>query len=160
MNIIKIINSKNVKIDFGHRQRSQKGHYHVRKLQIGKLCFYVTWDTLLRIRSVREIDNRIPMWRRRKLKAIVYDRSGGKCEICGKEQEYQLMETHHVLPVGRFPHLVLAKKNLMCLCHACHKEAHNNPYLWVALMEQKAKEMGIELREYYNIPQQEELLKV
>ena len=35
------------------------------------------------------------------------------------------------------------------LCHRCHKEVHCNPYLNIQMMEDKAKEMGIELKGRY-----------
>jgi hypothetical protein len=34
-------------------------------------------------------------------------------------------------------------------CYRCHKNIHNDPYLNIRIMEQKAAELGIDLNEFY-----------
>ena len=66
-----------------------------------------------------------------------------------KQFDISFMELHHVLPWSRFPELRAKKSNQLLLCHDCHKEIHCNPYLNIRLMEDKAKEFGIDLKERY-----------
>ena len=87
----------------------------------------------------------------RDMKVKMYKKLQGVCPICGKHFDPQWMELHHVLPWHRFPELRGMKKNHMLLCHDCHKEIHCNPYLNIRLQEEKAKELGINLKKYYDL---------
>ena len=85
----------------------------------------------------------------RQIKGKLYKKQGGCCPHCGKQFDISFMELHHVLPWSRFPELRAKKRNQLLLCHDCHKEIHCNPYLNIRLMEEKAKEFGIDLKERY-----------
>lgn len=81
----------------------------------------------------------------------IFEQQEHRCPMCGAEFEsHKLMEAHHVLSWGRFPELRQKRENIVMLCHCCHKEVHCNPYLNIQLMEQKAKELGIDLKERYD----------
>lgn len=84
-------------------------------------------------------------------KRICYERQEGICPECGQHFEYKQMECHHVLPWCRFPELRLSTDNIALLCHHCHKEIHCNPYRNIQMMEAKAKELGIDLNERYDM---------
>jgi hypothetical protein len=84
-------------------------------------------------------------------KRKLYERQGGCCPHCGQPFDYEQMELHHVLPLSRFPELGQSIRNGIMLCHRCHKEVHCNPYLNIRMMEDKAKEMGIELKDRYEL---------
>ena len=86
----------------------------------------------------------------RDIKGQLYKKQDGICPHCGKKFEVSYMELHHILPWARFPELRQKKRNQLLLCHDCHKEIHCNPYLNIKLMEEKAKEFGIDLNEKYN----------
>ena len=86
----------------------------------------------------------------RDIKGKMYENQYGICPHCGKHFEMSYMELHHVLPWSRFPELRAKRKNQLLLCHDCHKEIHCNPYLNIRLMEEKAKEFGIDLKERYD----------
>ena len=86
----------------------------------------------------------------RDIKGKMYEKQQGICPHCGKHFEMSYMELHHVLPWARFPELRTKRKNQLLLCHDCHKEIHCNPYLNIRLMEEKAKEFGIDLKERYD----------
>ena len=80
----------------------------------------------------------------------LFEAQGRRCPHCGKEATtFKELEAHHVLPWGRFPELRNKQKNLILLCHRCHKEVHCNPWLNIAMMERKAEELGIDLAERY-----------
>jgi CRISPR/Cas system Type II protein with McrA/HNH and RuvC-like nuclease domain len=85
-----------------------------------------------------------------KIKQQLYEQAEGKCPHCGKEFDIKVMEMHHILPYSRFTDLGLDIRNLILLCHKCHKEIHCDPYLNIRLMEEKAQELGINLDERYN----------
>ena len=86
----------------------------------------------------------------RDIKAQLYKKQDGCCPHCGKQFDMNYMELHHILPWARFPELRQKKRNQLLLCHDCHKEIHCNPYLNIRLMEEKAKEFGIDLNERYD----------
>ena len=86
----------------------------------------------------------------RDIREKLFEAQGRRCPHCGKEAAtFRELETHHVLPWGRFPELRNKRKNLILLCHRCHKEVHCNPWLNIAMMEKKAEELGIDLTERY-----------
>lgn len=82
-------------------------------------------------------------------KLKVYERQQHRCPHCGREFEYAQLENHHILPVNRFPEYQWSIRNMILLCHGCHKEVHMNPYKNIEMMEKKAKELGVNLNERY-----------
>ena len=81
---------------------------------------------------------------RREVKAA----QGNRCPMCGEVSER--MELHHILPVARFPELWDDRRNCVALCHDCHKEIHCNPWANIWMMQEKAAELGIDLRQKYD----------
>ena len=86
----------------------------------------------------------------RDIKGRMYEKQQGRCPHCGGGYDLSMMELHHVLPWARFPELRASSRNMLLLCHNCHKEIHCNPFLNIRLMEQKAAELGINLKERYD----------
>ena len=86
----------------------------------------------------------------RDIKGKMYEKQEHRCPHCGKEFPINRRELHHVLPWARFPEMRTKRANQLLLCHDCHKEIHCNPYLNIRLMEEKAKEFGIDLNERYD----------
>ena len=85
----------------------------------------------------------------RDIKEKLYKKCEGVCPHCGQHHDISFMEIHHVLPWARFPELRGTKRNMMLLCHHCHKEVHINPWLNIQLMQAKAQELNINLNERY-----------
>ena len=85
----------------------------------------------------------------RDIKGKMYEKNGHRCPHCGQEFELDVMELHHILPWARFPEWRASSKNMILLCHRCHKEVHCNPYKNIRMMEAKAEELGIDLTERY-----------
>ena len=85
------------------------------------------------------------------IKRKLYERQDHKCPHCGREFTFEEMELHHVLSVARYPELKQSIRNGLMLCHDCHKEVHCNPYRNIRMMEEKAKELGIDLDERYEL---------
>lgn len=84
-------------------------------------------------------------------KRKIYERQEHKCPHCGQVFEYDQLENHHYLPVGRFPELQWSIRNMILLCHKCHKEVHMNPWKNIEMMKEKAQEFGIDLNERYEL---------
>ena len=85
----------------------------------------------------------------RRVKERLYKEHDGRCPHCGRKFGQDAMEMHHVLPYARFQDLINDERNMILLCHDCHKEIHCNPWRNIRLMEQKASELGIDLGERY-----------
>lgn len=131
-----------------HRIVWQKQWYI--KLRIGRLYFYLS-NCRMKRRPVRDMIYTNNVQDRCVLnKQKLYERQGGCCPHCGQAFGYDVMELHHVLPLSRFPELGKSIRNGIMLCHKCHKEIHNNPYKEIAMMEAKAKELNINIRDYYD----------
>ena len=130
------------------QRRWQQGW--AKKFRIGRLYFYVS-NCRMKKRPIRDLlYTGYVQDRCQENKRKLYDRQGGKCPHCGLPFDYEQMELHHILPVGRFPKLGGAIRNSIMLCHRCHKEVHMNPWMNIQMMKAKAEEMGIDLREYYD----------
>ena len=78
--------------------------------------------------KVKKHRNEMTGWERRRLKAYIYKRADGLCECCGKALEENDIEMHHIAPVCLAPELSKNKDNLLCLCTACHRRIHSNPF--------------------------------
>lgn len=78
-----------------------------------------------------------------------YKQKGGLCECCGKRLNYHAAEIHHVLPFSEFQQYGTNPANLEVVCHECHHAIHHNPYVNLRRMEEKARELGFNLMEYY-----------
>jgi hypothetical protein len=120
-----------------------------KKLRIGKLYFYVS-NVRMKKRQVRDLTyTNHAQEHVVNNKAKLYERQEGVCPHCGQEFALEDMELHHVLPLSRFPELGQSIRNSIVLCRRCHKEVHCNPWLNIQMMEEKAKEMNIDLKEHY-----------
>ena len=120
-----------------------------KKFRIGRLYLYVS-NCRMKKRPIRDLMCQgFAKDRVIENKMKLYERQGGCCPICGQPFEYDQLELHHILSLSRFPELGQSIRNGIMLCHRCHKEVHCNPYLNIQMMEDKAKEMGIDLTKRY-----------
>ncbi len=78
-----------------------------------------------------------------------YRQNGGTCDLCGRKMDLEDMQMHHILPYAEFPQYGTNPQNLEITCDDCHHAIHMNPYLNLRRMEQKAREFGFDLQEYY-----------
>lgn len=42
------------------------------------------------------------------------------------------------------------ERNVLLLCHDCHQEIHSNPLKQVEMMQKKADELGVDLKDFYD----------
>ncbi len=117
--------------------------------KFGNWRFYITKNIRLKRRNNRDMTSE--MFNRKDFRKHCYERSGHKCEICGKELTWETNELHHILPIHRFPQFAMDERNMQCLCHSCHKDIHCDPYKNIRQIEAKAKELGINLKDYYDV---------
>lgn len=80
--------------------------------------------------KIKKFRNEMTAKKRRAIKLWLLDRTGGKCEMCGRTVEYGTMSLHHILPVSMAPELSTTKSNMMCLCSDCHRKIHRNPLVY------------------------------
>lgn len=78
-----------------------------------------------------------------------YKQNCGTCDLCGKPIDFDELQLHHILPFGEFPQYGTNPANMEIACDECHHALHMNPYENLRRMEQKARELGFDLREYY-----------
>ena len=115
-------------------------------IRIARGWFYITFSNC-QVKKRNNCDYRHNLW---DVKCNLYKKCEGVCPQCGEHIDINQMEIHHVLPWSRFPELQGAKRNMMLLCHHCHKEVHLNPWLNIQLMQAKAQELNINLNERYD----------
>lgn len=123
---------------------------YLRYKLFNKIYIYIS-DVRLRRRQKRdtisdEKNNREEWFHN--VKIPVMNRANCCCELCGLNVRRK-GEIHHILPYSIFPMLYHDTNNMLFLCKRCHNEVHNNPYLNIQLMEMKAKEYNINIKDYY-----------
>ena len=99
-------------------------------------------------RKADDRDNIDSTYRMKDIRRDVKAAQGNRCPMCG--EVWERMELHHILPVARFPELWDDRRNYVALCHDCHKEIHCNPWANIWMMQEKAAELGIDLRQKYD----------
>ena len=120
-------------------------------IKIGRLFFTVS-TAPVKMKGQRQCGDRGNIdttFRMKNLRRRVKREFGNVCPCCGSRSER--MELHHVLPVARFPELWDDRRNVVALCHDCHREIHCNPFANIALIRAKADELGLELGERYDM---------
>lgn len=85
-----------------------------------------------------------------KMKHKLYESTDGCCQVCGKKHDFKHLQLHHILPFARISQFATDERNVMLLCHRCHQEIHSNPLKQVEQMKAKAKELGVDLKDYYD----------
>lgn len=79
-----------------------------------------------------------------------FKQNGGTCDLCGRKISMEDIQMHHILPFAEFPQYGMNPQNLELTCDECHHAIHMNPYVNLRRMEQKAREFGFDLQEYYS----------
>lgn len=127
-----------------------------RKRWILRYHLFGLWFAIANCRVQKRwgIENRLPSDKgrndMREIKTKIYEKQGRCCPICGQHFEYKEMEAHHILPFARFRELSMKHRNIIMLCHHCHREVHLNPYLNLQMQEDVAQHFGIDLKQRYN----------
>ena len=115
-----------------------------------KIYIYIS-DVRLRRRQKRDTisdDKEMRVRWYNEVRVPLMNRTECKCELCGLNVRKK-GEIHHILPYHIFQSLYYDTNNMLFLCKKCHNEIHQNPYLNIQLMEKKAKEYNINIKDYY-----------
>lgn len=140
-----IINNSNV--FFGNVSNKKRRFY--KSLKVGNFRFYITYKLRLRKSQGRDFYNRKEHI---KIKDDLYEQNDGKCFICGKNMDKKHdCQLHHVLPWWLFPQFKYDKRNLMLLHEDCHRSIHKNPFVECRMIEEKCKELGVNVSDYYGV---------
>lgn len=87
--------------------------------------------------------------RMRELRNRLWNKRHGQCELCGNVLPKESMSLHHILPYADFPQLATRRWNLLMLCPCCHFLIHQDLPRQTRLMEQTARQHGINLEQVY-----------
>lgn len=66
---------------------------------------------------------------------LMTERGVFRCELCDCNTES--LQMHHLYAVSEFPDKALEQNNTMLVCERCHQRIHNNPFLWLRLIEER-----------------------
>lgn len=66
---------------------------------------------------------------------MIAERGIYSCELCGDTEKK--LQMHHLYAVSEYPQLALEQNNTMLVCEECHQKIHNNPFLWIDLINQR-----------------------
>lgn len=142
---------KNSNVVFNSPQNLPKKQKHFKRmLKIGKLRFYLTWN--YRLKNSQQRDQTRNHNGIVKTKEMLWKKYDGRCQICGKKiDKFGHSQVHHVLSWWRFPEYETDERNLLLLCRDCHSHIHKEPFLECKMIDDKCKEFGINLKEYYDV---------
>lgn len=101
----------------------------------------------------KPFEGNLKSWRKYYIKPLS-KKTGNHCMICGKYDEH--CGIHHILPRDTYPELMLCRDNLIFICNECHTRIHKNPYINIAMMVKKMKQLGVENK--YKISHEEKEL--
>jgi len=96
---------------------------------------YHKWRVGYRKRN-QEIINKKQLERRRISSLTLKEKFGGKCQICGYDEEIRILEFHHIngknFEIGNHYHLEINKlideaKKCILICPNCHRKIHLKP---------------------------------
>lgn len=90
------------------------------RLKVGQYNLYLAHHAMMPIQFEKRARNK----KRRKLRGILLDERGHKCEICGRDLDWKTISVHHIKPRLTHPELEFEKDNLMALCFDCHMQLH------------------------------------
>lgn len=108
----------------------------------------------MRRRVSRKYDLVMPKKKRKEIHDKLYERANGKCEMCGKPLVTYKSDLRNINNQGYCHHIVPLSmggpwgdtRNLLFVCHECHKRIHANPMTYGKQIEaqlKKWKEDGV-----------------
>lgn len=106
----------------------------IKSMKFGKYFVYVS-DRKLKAKNAgtrNKAERHLKYLQTAKLMA---ERGIFKCELCDCNTER--LQMHHLYAVSEFPDKALEQNNTMLVCERCHQRIHNNPFLWLDLINQR-----------------------
>lgn len=106
----------------------------IKSMKLGKYFVYVS-DRSLRARSAKSRNKAEKHLKYLQVVKLMAERNVYECELCGNTTER--LQMHHLFAVSEFPDKALEQNNTMLVCERCHQRIHNNPFLWLRLIEER-----------------------
>lgn len=106
----------------------------IKSMKFGKYFVYVS-DCKLKARSGGTRNKAERHLKYLQTAKMMAERGILKCELCGNTTER--LQMHHLYVVSEFPHKAMEQNNTMLVCGRCHTRIHNNPFLWLRLIEER-----------------------
>ena len=145
-----IINNSKVVINNNQPNLRPKEKHFKKMWKIGGWRLYLTHNFRLKNSQSRDQDrnhNGIV-----KVKDSLWKKHNGCCQICGKQiEKYSASQVHHILSWWRFPQYEKDERNLLLLCRDCHSHIHKDPFVETRMIIEKAKELNVNLKDYYDV---------
>ena len=103
-------------------------------LQIGKYRLYLA-DLKMKAASGAKRSKAERHMKYLQTAKMMAERGICSCELCGDTEKN--LQMHHLYAVSEYPELALEQNNTMLVCEGCHQKIHNNPFLWIDLINQR-----------------------
>lgn len=103
-------------------------------LQLGKFCLYLA-DHKMKAASGAKRNKAERHLKYLQTAKLMAERNVYECELCGDAEKK--LQMHHLYAVSEFPAKALDQNNTMLVCERCHQRIHNNPFLWLKLIEER-----------------------
>ena len=106
----------------------------IKSMKFGKYFVYVS-DRKLKAKSAGTRNKAERHLKYLQTAKLMTERGIFKCELCDCNTER--LQMHHLYAVSEFPDKALEQNNTMLVCERCHQRIHNNPFLWLKLIEER-----------------------
>ena len=132
----------------------------IKSMKLGKYFVYVS-DRRLKAKSGKTRDKAEKHLRELQVAKLTAELGAYECELCGCNTKK--LQMHHLYAVSEFPDKALEQNNTMLVCERCHQRIHNNPFLWLELINERMpfekKVEAIMAQPPYGSTMESELLK-
>lgn len=132
----------------------------IKSMKFGKYFVYVS-DRKLKAKSAGTRNKAERQLKYLQTAKMMAERNVIECELCGNATER--LQMHHLYAVSEFPDKALEQNNTMLVCERCHQRIHNNPFLWIDLINERMpaekKVEAIMAQPPYGVTTYTELLK-
>lgn len=106
----------------------------IKSMKFGKYFVYVS-DRKLKAKSAGTRNKAEQHLKYLQTAKLMAERGVFRCELCDCNTER--LQMHHLYAVSEFPDKALEQNNTMLVCERCHQRIHNNPFLWLDLINQR-----------------------
>lgn len=132
----------------------------IKSMKFGKYFVYVS-DRKLKAMSAGRRNKAERHLKYLQTAKLMAERNVYECELCGCTTEK--LQMHHLYAVSEFPDKALEQNNTMLVCERCHQRIHNNPFLWLELINSRMlaenKVEAIKVQPHYGSTMKNELLE-
>lgn len=104
------------------------------QIKIGKYYLYIA-DHKLKSRSGKTRNKSERHLKQLSAAQMMAAKGEFKCELCGAENVS--LQMHHLWAASLHPKKALMPENVILVCSSCHQRIHNDPFLWIDLINEK-----------------------